>query len=64
VIELSLGCTDDRIVLPSAGIPMAEMFMVVDATGESSAPNVVVDLSQYDSEESGCRSFAKIIVER
>jgi hypothetical protein len=64
VIELSLGCTDDRIVLPSAGIPMAEMFMVVDATGESSAPNVVVDLSQYDSEESGCRDFAKIIVER
>jgi hypothetical protein len=38
--------------------------MVVDATGESSAPNVVVDLSQYDSEESGCRDFAKIIVER
>jgi hypothetical protein len=62
-IELSLGCTDDRIVPPPA-IPMAEMLMESGADGSSIAADVVVDLGVYETLDPACQDFASIVVDR
>jgi hypothetical protein len=63
-IEVSLGCMDDRIV-PPPQIAMATMMMKSDpVTEESIAPDVVINLGGYLSEQSDCRAYAEISVER
>jgi flagellar motor switch protein FliG len=63
-IEVSLGCMDDRIV-PPPQIALATMMMESDpVTEESIADNVVISLGGYLSEQSECRSYAEISVER
>lgn len=63
VIELSLGCTDDRIVPPP--VIEAQVMLMESTIDEGNlSPDVIVDLSNYESVDAACRPYASIKVER